>query len=154
MILGCPRPKLFFSGLPNLLPQKIRLPLISFFSGVNYISGSYIWGSSTGNGQWLEESSKHCPHRQTNTTVAFIHKIVQNYVIKADDIEFNTIVYKIRLLPKIILVSSNMTTMGTLLELQLSHNTYLLIITSFKLLKMQFCDIWLNKSFLHSKDRS
>jgi hypothetical protein len=45
-ILGCPRPKYFFSGLPNLLPQKIRLPLISFFFGV-----SYIWGSSTGNGQ-------------------------------------------------------------------------------------------------------
>jgi hypothetical protein len=38
-ILGCPRPKFFFSGLPNLLPQKIRLPLISFFSRV-----SYIWG--------------------------------------------------------------------------------------------------------------
>jgi hypothetical protein len=35
MILGCTRPKYFFSGLPNLLPQKIRLPLISFFSGVN-----------------------------------------------------------------------------------------------------------------------
>jgi hypothetical protein len=34
MILGCPRPKYFFSGLPNLLLQKIRLPLISFFSGV------------------------------------------------------------------------------------------------------------------------
>ncbi len=30
MILGCPRPKFFFSGLPNLLPQKIRLPLIIF----------------------------------------------------------------------------------------------------------------------------
>jgi len=30
MILGYPRPKFFFSGLPNLLPQKIRLPLISF----------------------------------------------------------------------------------------------------------------------------
>jgi len=51
MILGCPRPKYFFSGLPNLLPQKIRLPLISFFFGV-----SYIWGSSTGNGQCLEDS--------------------------------------------------------------------------------------------------
>jgi hypothetical protein len=36
MILGCLRPKLFFSGLPNLLPQKIRLPLISFFSGVSF----------------------------------------------------------------------------------------------------------------------
>jgi hypothetical protein len=36
MILGCPRPKLFFFGLPNLLPQKVRLPLISFFSGVNF----------------------------------------------------------------------------------------------------------------------
>jgi len=33
LILGCPRPKFFFSGLPNLLPQKIRLPLISFFFG-------------------------------------------------------------------------------------------------------------------------
>jgi hypothetical protein len=32
----------FFSDLPNLLPQKIRLPLISFFSGVSYIWGSYI----------------------------------------------------------------------------------------------------------------
>jgi hypothetical protein len=29
--------KKFFSSLPNLLPQKIRLPLISFFSGVSYI---------------------------------------------------------------------------------------------------------------------
>ncbi len=36
MILTCSRPKYFFSGLPNLLPQKIRLPLISFFSGVNF----------------------------------------------------------------------------------------------------------------------
>jgi hypothetical protein len=36
-ILGCPRPKYFVSSLPNLLPQKIRLPLISFFSGVSYI---------------------------------------------------------------------------------------------------------------------
>jgi hypothetical protein len=42
MILGCPRPKYFFSYLSNLLPQKIRLPLISFFSGVSYIWGSYI----------------------------------------------------------------------------------------------------------------
>jgi hypothetical protein len=66
MIVGCPRPKYFFSGLPNLLLQKIRLPLISFFFGVSYIWGSYIWGSSIGNGQWLEESSKHCPHRQTS----------------------------------------------------------------------------------------
>jgi len=39
MILGYPRPKYFFFGLPNLLPQKIRLPLISFFSGVSYICG-------------------------------------------------------------------------------------------------------------------
>ncbi len=37
--MGCPRPKYFFSCLPNLLPQKIRLPLISFFSGVSYIQG-------------------------------------------------------------------------------------------------------------------
>jgi len=65
MILGCPRPKYFFSGLPNFLPQKIRLPLISFFSGVSYIWGSYIWGSSTGNGHCPDESSRHCPHRQT-----------------------------------------------------------------------------------------
>jgi hypothetical protein len=43
MILGCPRPKYFFFGLPNLLPQKIRLPLIYFFSGV-----SYIWGITSG----------------------------------------------------------------------------------------------------------
>jgi hypothetical protein len=42
-ILGYPRPKYFFSGLPNLLPQKIKLPLISFFSGVNY-----IWGITSG----------------------------------------------------------------------------------------------------------
>jgi hypothetical protein len=42
-IMGCPRPKYFFSGLPNLLPQKIRLPLISFFSGV-----SYMWGITSG----------------------------------------------------------------------------------------------------------
>jgi hypothetical protein len=72
--MGCPRPKYFFFSLPNLLPQKIRLPLISFFYGVSYnlgklhlgklhklplisffsrvsyIWGSYIWGSSTGNG--------------------------------------------------------------------------------------------------------
>jgi hypothetical protein len=41
--MGCPRPKYFFSGLSNLLPQKIRLPLISFFSGV-----SYIWGITSG----------------------------------------------------------------------------------------------------------
>jgi hypothetical protein len=41
-ILGYPRPKYFFSSLPNLLPQKIKLPLISFFSGVSYIWGSYI----------------------------------------------------------------------------------------------------------------
>jgi hypothetical protein len=51
MIMGYPRPKYFFYGLPNLLPQKIKLPLISFFFGVSYIWGSYIWGSSTGNGQ-------------------------------------------------------------------------------------------------------
>jgi len=44
--MGCPRPKYIFFGLPNLLPQKIRLPLISFFFGVSYIWGSYIWGSS------------------------------------------------------------------------------------------------------------
>ncbi len=76
--MGYLRLKFFFSGLPNLLPQKIRLPLISFFSRVSYIWGSYIWGSSTGNGQSLEESSKHCPHRQTNTTtVAFIYKIMK-----------------------------------------------------------------------------
>jgi len=30
-------------------PQKIRLPLISFFSGVSYIWGSYAWGSSSKN---------------------------------------------------------------------------------------------------------
>ncbi len=35
--MGCPRPKYIFSDLPNLLPQKIRLPLISFFSGVSYM---------------------------------------------------------------------------------------------------------------------
>jgi hypothetical protein len=49
--MGCPRSKFFFSDLPNLLLQKIRLPLISFFSRV-----SYIWGSSTGNGQWSTKS--------------------------------------------------------------------------------------------------
>ncbi len=94
--MGYPRPKYFFSGLPNLLPQKIRLPwflfslesvtsgedtygeapqkirlpLIFFFSGV-----SYIWGSSTRNGQWVEEFSRHCPHRQTDITVNLIYKI-------------------------------------------------------------------------------
>ncbi len=31
---------------------------------------------TAGNGQWLEEFSKHCPDRQTNTTVALIYKIV------------------------------------------------------------------------------
>jgi hypothetical protein len=45
--MGCPRLKYFFSGLPNLLPQKIKLPLISFLSGVSYIWGNYIWGSSS-----------------------------------------------------------------------------------------------------------
>jgi len=49
MTMGCPRAKYFFSGLPNLLPQKIRLPLISFFSGISYIWGSYIWGSALKN---------------------------------------------------------------------------------------------------------
>jgi hypothetical protein len=42
MIMGYPRPKYFFSSLPNLLPQKIRLPLISFFSEVSYILGSQL----------------------------------------------------------------------------------------------------------------
>jgi len=37
------------------LPQKIRLPLISFFSGVSYIWGSYIWGS------YIWGSSKNFP---------------------------------------------------------------------------------------------
>ncbi len=31
MILGCPRPKYFFSGLPNLLPQKINQTVPDFF---------------------------------------------------------------------------------------------------------------------------
>jgi hypothetical protein len=68
MILSCPKPKYFFSGLPNLLPQKIILPLISFFSRV-----SYIWGSSTGTGNdW-----KNLPGTaQTDTTMfAFIYRI-------------------------------------------------------------------------------
>ncbi len=90
--MGCPRPKYFFSSLPNLLPQKIRLPLISFFSGVNYIWGSsknfpgiahtnkhslesfygvsYIWGS------YIWGSSKNFPSIvQIDTTVALIYKI-------------------------------------------------------------------------------
>jgi hypothetical protein len=50
-ILGCARPKYFFFGLSNLLPQNIRLPLISFFFGISYIWGSYSWGSSTRNRQ-------------------------------------------------------------------------------------------------------
>jgi hypothetical protein len=29
---------------------------------------------TTGNGQWLEESSRHCPHRQTDI-VALIYRI-------------------------------------------------------------------------------
>jgi hypothetical protein len=45
-ILGCPRPKYLFSGLPNLLSKKIRLPLISFFSGVIelllYLEGFWV----------------------------------------------------------------------------------------------------------------
>ncbi len=33
--------------------------------------------SSIGNGQWLKESSKHCPHRQTHTTtVPFIYRMM------------------------------------------------------------------------------
>jgi hypothetical protein len=76
MILSCPRPKYFFSGLPNLLPHKIRLPLISFFSRISYIWGSY------------EVTSREAPQRtgndrknlpgtaQTNTTMfAFIYRI-------------------------------------------------------------------------------
>jgi len=74
MILGCPRPKYFFSGLPNLLLQKIRLPLISFFSGVNYIWGSYIWEAPQGMGSdrknlpgtaHTDRHHHHCSHRQT-----------------------------------------------------------------------------------------
>ena len=67
VFLGLGNPECKLQVSKNLLPQKIRLPLISFLSGVSYIWGSYIWGSSTGNGQWLEESSRHCPHRQTDT---------------------------------------------------------------------------------------
>jgi len=61
MILGCPRPKYFFSGLPNLLPQKIRLPLISFFSGV-----SYIWEAPQGTGSdWKNFPGTAHTDRQT-----------------------------------------------------------------------------------------
>jgi hypothetical protein len=79
------------------LPQKIRLPLISFLFGVNYIWGSYIWGSSSKNQTgpdffflWsqlhlgklcLEEFFGHCPDRQTDTTVALIYNINENTVI-------------------------------------------------------------------------
>jgi hypothetical protein len=41
--MGCPKPKYFFSSLPNLLPQKIKLPLISFFFEIRY-----IWGITSG----------------------------------------------------------------------------------------------------------
>jgi hypothetical protein len=40
LIMGCPRPKYFFSGLPNLLPQKIRLPLISFLTAPDFF---FLW---------------------------------------------------------------------------------------------------------------
>jgi hypothetical protein len=65
MIMSYPRPKYFFSGLPNLLPQKIRLPLISFFSRV-----SYIWGVTSGeapqgtDSDWKNPDTAHT-NRQT-----------------------------------------------------------------------------------------
>jgi hypothetical protein len=63
-------PKYFFSGLPNLLSQKIRLPLISFFSGVNYIWGITYGEAPKGTGS----DSKNLPdtaHTDRHTTVAF-----------------------------------------------------------------------------------
>ncbi len=90
--MGCPRPKYFFSGLPNLLPQKIRLPPISFLSGVSYIWGSYIWGSSSknqiawflfslesvtsrGSYDWKNFPNTARTDRQTDITVTLIYKI-------------------------------------------------------------------------------
>jgi len=68
--LGCPRPKYFFSGLPNLLLQKIRLPLISFFSRVSYIWGSYIWGSSK-NFPCTTHTDKHSLESVTSREVTY-----------------------------------------------------------------------------------
>jgi len=77
MILGCPRPKYFFSGLPNLLPQKIRLPLIFFFSGVSYI-------------------------RQTDTMFALIYKIYENIIyISLKKIVHINIFHKIEIISKL-----------------------------------------------------
>jgi len=87
--------------LPNLLPQKIRLPLISFFSGVRYILGSasknqiapdffFLWSQLHLGKLHLGKLHKERAvigiifqalpgqtDRQTDTTVALIYKIVR-----------------------------------------------------------------------------
>ncbi len=71
--MGCPRPKYFFSGLTNLLPQKIRLPLF-LFSLESVTSGEAPEGTGSG---W-----KNLLNRQTPPVLLLYIRLGTNQTYK------------------------------------------------------------------------
>jgi hypothetical protein len=70
LILNCLRPKYYFFWSTKSLSQKIKLPLISFFSGVNY-----IWGEKFHKEWAVTEKIFQALPTQTDI-IALIYKIL------------------------------------------------------------------------------